>query len=113
MHHPRDAYYLGLTMTMVASWRMPSMEELLRSYLDADNITEESVGGCPGAPRLERIQEQLMFNAIGALKYYPSDANRALMQQYAESANKDIRDAALKTLKYYDRSKRGKQKQTT
>lgn len=108
VHNPRDAFYLPFTLEMVASWKIDGMEELLFSFLNGEAITDESVGGCPGYPHLKDKQKQLMFRALGCLKYYPSDANRALMQHYAESANKDVQAAALKTLKYYDRPKRGK-----
>ena len=102
--HPQDAFYLPLTMRMLASWKLPATEEILLSYLDGNKITAESVGLPPEAEnRLPSIRRELKFTAIEGLKYYPTERNTALIRSYTNDSDKDISMAAKKTSKYWEK----------
>ena len=104
--HPQSAFYLPLTMRMLASWKLPATEEILLSYLDGSKITAESVGLPPEEEhRFPFIRRELKFTAIEGLKYYPTERNTALIRSYTNDPDKDISMAAKKTSKY--REKRG------
>lgn len=106
-YNPRDAFYLPLTMRMLASWKLPAMEEILLSYLDGSKIADESVGLPSGAenyfPRLSSFQRELKFTAIEGLKYYPTERNIELIRMYLNNPDKDISMAAKKTYKYLEK----------
>ena len=106
-YNPRDAFYLPLTMRMLASWKLPAMEEILLSYLDGSKITDESVGLPSGAencfPRLSSFQRELKFTAIEGLKYYPTGRNVELIRMYSNNPDKDISMAAKKSYKYLEK----------
>ncbi len=106
VRNPRDAFYLPFTTRMLASWKMEQMEDLLISYLDSDNISNEVLGISSDDkyyPSAEVIKRELKFTAITGLKYYPSVKNIELIKQYSEDADKDIRACAKKTLKAYSK----------
>ena len=106
---PRDAYYLPLTVQMVASWKIPEVQEILISYLDGSGMTAESVG-LPADTEgyylsLDFIKRQVKFSAIAGLKYYPCDKVKKLMIGCSVDADKDIAQAAKKVMKCWnDRS---------
>ncbi len=103
----RDAFYLPLTMGKLASWKIPSLESVFASYLDSNNITNESVGLPPNAenyyPSLSYIRQQLRFTAIYCLKYYPSGNTRKLLNKCIADTDKEIASAARKSLDYIER----------
>lgn len=102
--HPQDAFYLPLTMRMLASWKLPATEEILLSYLDGSKITAESVGLPPEEEhRFPFIRRELKFTAIEGLKYYPTERNIALIRSYTNDPDKDISMAAKKTSKYWEK----------
>lgn len=107
IHNPRDAFYLPFTTRMLASWRMDQMEDLLISYLDSDNISNEILGICSDDkyyPSAEFIKRELRFTAITGLKYYPSDKNIELIKPYSKDTDKDVKACAQKTLKAYSKA---------
>jgi hypothetical protein len=71
--NPRDAFYLPFTMQMLASWRLSDLEQLFISYMDAANITSQSIGLPEHSddyhPSLSYIRRQLKFTSIYSLKY--------------------------------------------
>lgn len=102
--HPQDAFYLPLTMRMLASWKLPATEEILLSYLDGSKITAESVGLPPEEEnRFPFIRRELKFTAIEGLKYYPTERNTALIRSYTNDPDKDISMAVKKTSKYWEK----------
>ena len=105
--NPRDAFYLPFTVRMLASWRMPEMEGILLQYLDSSGITPESVG-LPTQnegyyPSLPSIRRELLFTAIGSLKYYPSEENQQRIKCCIVDSDVDIRSAVEETLRYMEK----------
>ena len=104
---PRDAYYLPFTSRMLASWKMPEVEALLKQYLHGSSVTVESLHYSDKLEdRFERvasIRRELKFTAIDGLKHYPSPENIELIKKYAADVDKDIKACANKTLKAYSK----------
>lgn len=102
---PRDACYLPLTVQMVASWKIPELQEVLISYLDGSDITVKSVGLPADSegyyPSLNFIKRQIKFSAIAGLKYYPCDKVKKLLTECSADADKDIAQAAKMVVKYW------------
>ncbi len=42
--NPRDAFYLTLTVRMLASWKIPELEQICFYFLDGSCITNDSLG---------------------------------------------------------------------
>ncbi len=105
--HPRDAYYLPFTMQMLASWHCPSLEEILISYAGGNSVTYESVGLPDKAegffPPLYAIKRELLFTALGGLKYYPSERVYEILNTFSKSPDKDIAYTANKSLRYLEK----------
>ena len=99
---PRDAFYLPFTMRMLASWKMPEMQDLLLSYSTNDSFSAQDVGIYDSEqqyfPSLEFMKRELKFTAIAGLKYYPSAEVRGVIASLANSTDKDIKLAAKRTL---------------
>ena len=100
--YPRDAFYLPLTMRMLASWKVPELEPILCSFLSGITITSDSIG-LPSNdekyyPPLSFIKRELKFLAIRALKYYPSDEILERLQKCTIDSDSDISQCAKKTL---------------
>ena len=102
---PRDACYLPLTVQMVASWKIPELQEVLISYLDGSDISAESVGMPVDSegyfPSLDFIKRQIKFSAIAGLKYYPCDKIKKMLTECSDDADKDFAQAAKKVVKYW------------
>lgn len=100
---PRDAFYLPLTVRMLASWRIPEMRNILLSYSAKDSFTAQDVGIAdseqPYFPPLEAMRRELVFTAINGLKYFPSAEARDVVASLAASEDKDVRSAAERTLR--------------
>ena len=100
VNYPRDVFYLPLTMRMLASWKMPELEMLLKYYLDTTNITPQSVGLPASTPTLDFLKKEIRFTAIHGLRYYPSNENCEIISQFLQFENPDVVIAAKKTLDY-------------
>lgn len=102
MYNPRDVYYLPFTAHMLASWKLPQMETILKSYLDSEKIDFESIGLCNDGkkyyPSLETIRKELLFLAISGLRYYPSRETKGLINSFLEHDDENVRIFAKKIL---------------
>ncbi|MBQ7473007.1 MAG: HEAT repeat domain-containing protein [Oscillospiraceae bacterium] len=100
--NPRDAFYLPLTIRMLASWKLPELKCLLISYLEGTSITPESVGLPDQAenyhPPFSFMKKELKYTAIDSLKNYPCEETMKLLKQCSGDPDKDIRSAAIKSL---------------
>ena len=100
--NPRDAFYLPLTVRMVASWRNPKTEEVLHRYINKTEISSESVGMEDDpemyCPPLSGIQKELLFSAIYGLRYYPTHQNVELLKKFINNENVDVSIAAKKSI---------------
>lgn len=106
-YNPRDFHYLPLTMSMLASWKLPEFRDLLISYLDDEKIKAEDVGLNEDFdnvyPSLSTIRMDAKFTAIKGLRYFPSEDTRVIIMGYINDSNSDIRDLAKKTLKVIEK----------
>lgn len=106
-----DVFYLPLTMRMLASWKVPELEEILLFYLSDNNITEKDVGfqdNCDKCyPLISFINRELRFTAIHGLKYYPSKNTEEIIKRYTTNSDQDVRDAAKKTFEFLLRNNTG------
>lgn len=102
-HCPVDVFYLPFTMRMLASWKSEEMESILISYLKPVSLTAAEFGlesDERGKLRFEKICRELIFTALGGLKYYPSAKNMDLLRNYTAQDDADIRAAAKKSIEY-------------
>lgn len=103
LSNPRDAYYLPLTVRMLASWKIPELKEKLLEYLDGSNLNVESVGlfdECGDFfPSFECICRELKFIALDGLQYYPTKEVLEKISQYMCSEDADIRETTKKVVK--------------
>ena len=79
------------------------MENILISYLKPVSLTASEFGlesDERGKLRFEKICRELMFTALGGLKYYPSAKNMDLLRDYVVHDDADIRAAAKKSIEY-------------
>lgn len=104
---PLDAFYLPFTMRMLASWKLPEMEEILLSYLDECRITGETLRLVPGDEKyddhLKFSRRELKFTAIHGLRYYPSEENIEIIKSFKNNVDDDISCAAKETLRYLEK----------
>jgi len=107
-YSPRDAFYLPFTMRMLASWRIPELEDVFISYLDETIITAQSIGLCENVkdyfPSLAFVRSEIRLLAVDALKYYPSSKVMLLIEKLATDPNPNIQAIAKKTMKYLSSS---------
>lgn len=98
---PRDAFYLPLTVKMLASWKIPELKELLILYSQPEGISMHDVGlqgdGQSFFPPFSFICRELRFTAIHGLRYYPAEDSLHALQTCMEDPDADIRIAARKT----------------
>lgn len=101
---PRDAFYLPLTVRMLASWKIPELERLLIRYSESDNIAAAEIGlheyDDGRKPSLEFIKSQLRFSGIQGLKYYDSAESKAAIEQCLSDADVDIAAAARRVYRH-------------
>ena len=107
-YYPRDVFYLPFTMVMLASWKVPELEQVFLSYLDDSYVTNELLG-LPRQdqcyyPSASHIKRELNFTAIACLKYYPSIKVLAKLNEYSSSEDNDIRLAVNKTMRTLNKS---------
>lgn len=96
---PWDAFQLAFTVRMLASWKIPEMKDILIACSSPENIPAQDLGEKPDSPRVEAIKRQLIFRAIGGLKYFPSEETTEIITRFASDPDRDIKMAAEKTLK--------------
>lgn len=105
--NPRDAFYLPFTVRMLASWRTPGMQELLLSYLDGKSVTGQAIGLYEKTENvdslIEGIKRELTFTAIEGLKHFPTADTLLTLKRYVDSPDRDIRSAAMKTIKVFQK----------
>ena len=110
-YNPRDAFYLPLTIRMLASWKLPELKELLISFLCDTNIKLQDIDlleeSAESFLSLENIRRELKFTAIDGLKYYPSSETITLIEKLVYDSDSDIRILAKKSLKVLTRGKTG------
>lgn len=110
-HNPRDVFYLPFTMRMLASWKLPEIKDLFIFYLASSNIFTQDVEiseyGEKLLPPIAFMTRELRFTAIHGLKYYPSDDTIAIIKQYVNTSDPDIRAVAQRTLMWLERARRG------
>ena len=78
---------------------------IVRYYIKQDNITAEAVN-LPNEhenyyPPVSFMQKELLITAIQGLKYYVNKENEKKIYRFVDNNDKDIRMAALNTIKYY------------
>lgn len=108
MKNPRDAFYLPLTLKMLASKKIPEVKEILLSYLDENNLDCEAFGidnSKEYYPPLEFIQRELKFSCIYGLRFYYDESILNLLESFLNSTDDDIKDATRKTLKFIEKHK--------
>lgn len=100
---PRDAFYLPLTIKMLASWRIPELKNILLYYLKPDAILMEDVGlysdNQTYFPSFSYIRNEIIFTAINDLKYYPSQEVSEAIYPYLFDPNCEIRETANRIYK--------------
>lgn len=100
---PRDAFYLPLTVGMLASWKLPKLKEILLRYSVPNNILVQDIGiegnGEPYFPPFAFISKELRFSAINGLKHYPSNEALDALKECALDSDVDIKLAAQRVLK--------------
>jgi hypothetical protein len=110
--NPRDAFYLPLTVRMVASWKDSRVKEKLLYYYSSEDILSSDVGLKDGVegyfPPLNSIRRELKFRAIYGLRYYPCDDVIQKLHTMSECDDKDYQEAAKKSLKYINNHSRTK-----
>ena len=104
IRNPRDAFYLPFTLKMLASWKIPELQDLLVSYSSNSNISCQDVGidsryAERVLPPFDFIKRELRFSAINALQHYPSEAAEKALRICCDDIDADIRLAAQKALK--------------
>ena len=103
---PRDAFYLTFTVGMLASWKVENIEPLLLQYFHSDKISAEELGindYDEYYPSVSYIRDSLRYIAIDGLRYYPSEANYALIKSLLKSDNKNVIAACKKSLRYMEK----------
>jgi hypothetical protein len=98
----RDAFYLPLTMRMLAAWKLPGLYEILVGYALGDDLDAKAFGlNTEGEsyPTVEFMTRELRFTAIDCLRHYPSQSTVDIIQRYIDGPDADIVMASKKTLK--------------
>lgn len=108
-YSPHDISRLPFTVRMLASWKLPEIQELLIYYSNSKNITPERAGilGDDHAripldltnTYFEVIKRRIQFWVIDGLKYYPSSETERIITSFLDDPDEDIRASAQKTLK--------------
>lgn len=101
--NPRDVFYLPFTMRMLASWKIPEMNNIFINLLDDSQVTMHDLGMSEDDDRFHfssymYIKQQLKFIAIDGLKYYPTSGTLEVLRNQLNSSDKDIVNAAKKVI---------------
>lgn len=100
---PRDAFYLPLTIKMLASWKVPELKNILLYYLKHDAISMKDVGLYSDEqtyfPSFSFIKREIIFTAINDLKYYPSQEVSDAIYLYCFDPDCEIRETANRIYK--------------
>ncbi|MBE6617253.1 MAG: hypothetical protein E7627_04855 [Ruminococcaceae bacterium] len=102
----REMDRLAVTLHKIArKWRPKELEQIMVGHLLNTSPTRADID-LPETgdyrPTLEYIYLQSRFNAISALKYYPSERNRDLILTYADHEYKELSKFAKKTAEKMD-----------
>lgn len=102
-NNPRDVCYLPFTMNMLASWKIPGLEQLFIQYLDVSAFSNDKLG-LPEQdenyyPPSSFIRRQLQFTAIECLRYYASVNTITALHAFDCHGDKDLLSTVKKTLK--------------
>ncbi len=93
-NNPLDVLYLPLTFKTICSWRMPKMLELIKKYINADNLTKVDFGITEDFDDEEEflnfIKKQIKLNSLSCLQYYPTIENRMCVSKALRKLNKRI-----------------------
>lgn len=106
--NPRDAFYLPLTVNMLASWKNPEMFKVLAFYLTETDFVGLDIGDteAPIYPPKQAMIRELRFSAIDGLRYYPTKETEELLSLFTASKDSDICSAAKRTLKSISRKRK-------
>lgn len=100
---PRDAFYLPLTVKMLASWKMPELKKVLLTYSAPNGVSMQDVGisenDQSNFPPFPYICRELKFTAINGLRYFPSDETLNALRVCMRDSDADIQSAARKIMK--------------
>ena len=103
LSNPRDAYYLPLTIRMVASWSPNEFCDILQKYALGSSFTAKEVGilcdDCSYFPSFSTMVREVQLSAIACLKYYPTAETIRILTLCAQNVDMDISKAAKKSLK--------------
>lgn len=103
LQSPRDAFYLPLTVKMLASWKVPELERILQDYLRPGTVSMLDVGlyedGQMYFPSFSFICRELKFTAMNGLSHYHSQETMNTLCLYVSDPDEDIRLTASKTYK--------------
>lgn len=101
--NPRDAFYLPLTLKMMAQLKIDEMKEILIKFLDSAFITRK-VGSQFNDelydPNLSQIKRTLKLYALEYLKYYPTEDVHNIVIKYESNKDLEIQKIARKTLNH-------------
>lgn len=98
----RDAFYLPLTVRMLAAWKLPGLYEVLARYAFGDDLDAKAFGlntEEESYPAIEHMTRELRFTAIDCLRHYPSQSTVDIINRYIDDPDVDIVMACKKTLK--------------
>ena len=103
MKFPRDAYILSLTLRkIVRKWAPKELGKIMAAHLMNKNVTRADVGLPEEGkyyPSLETIVDQVAFNAIDCLQFYPSEENLRIILDYTNTPYKALAEFAQKHAK--------------
>ena len=109
--YPRNAFYLPLTVNMLASWKTLALKNVLLMYATPNNISMQDVGiskdGQSYFPPFSYICRELRFTAINGLRYYPSDETLNTIRACMCDLDPDIRCAARKVMNKISKAEDG------
>lgn len=105
--YPRNAFYLPLTVNMLASWKILELQNILLMYAMPNNISMEDIGMSEDDqsyfPPFSYICRELRFTAINGLRYYPSDEALNTIRICMHDLDPDIRCAARKVMNKFSK----------
>lgn len=102
LSNPRDAFYLPFTARMLASWKVPEYKELLIKWAKENAVSKQEMGFVGeferAVPSYAVMKRELRFTAIHSLKYYPDSQVIAMLREFIEDKDQDVRAVANKSL---------------
>ena len=105
---PRDAYYLPITLKMMAHLRVEEVKDILIKFLNPAYITRK-VGSIYKDelydPCLTHIKRTLMLYSLEYLKYYSYNDVYNVIKKFEDSKDVEIQRVAQKTLRHLENKK--------